>query len=433
MSSKKVNDMETFAKVRRTIWRNPGFIGKSAGAQRLYIILFSSARLSSCGISPYLPAWWAELASDTTEADIQAALVELEEDGNIVIDHTTQEVLIVRYPHHDGWLRPRDKMVTNMWRNYSNIYSFRLRQIFVATIPDEFFDEQYSTPEEAYQIHEGFKASGTERQILQSLSNPNENEEIPGQIPFSPPPTLALEGGSHPPSHPPSDGGSDGTPEQIQKHTTSTNTKYKDKPSSAAPSPSAAPTVQDTTNSDDVSFIETEESEVSNETDSASTEVTETQSSSGTEPKNSAKEVFVVKDLLGEDHVLGETEEQRKEREKREQDAKIRENVEIVFEAWKKSAEKSDRVVLDKKREKLIRNALADYSLEDVLDAVDGWRFSPFHSGQNDQNKKYNDLELLLRNSSKIETFCEFKRNPKVADGVRVIGDHSTAPEEDVF
>jgi hypothetical protein len=90
-----------------------------------------------------------------------------------------------------------------------------------------------------------------------------------------------------------------------------------------------------------------------------------------------------------------------------------------VFEAWQASTGKL-RTAMDGKREAKIRAALALYPLADVLDAVDGWRFSEFHSGTNDRATVYNDLGLLLRDASKVEYFRDMKRDEPWMRGKRV-------------
>lgn len=86
--------------------------------------------------------------------------------------------------------------------------------------------------------------------------------------------------------------------------------------------------------------------------------------------------------------------------------------IEQVFHAWLTSTERTDRTLLDEKRRRLIQAALKHYPLEDVLDAVDGWRFDAHHRGDNDRRRPYNDLELLLRDAKHIEQFRNFKRVP---------------------
>lgn len=93
-----------------------------------------------------------------------------------------------------------------------------------------------------------------------------------------------------------------------------------------------------------------------------------------------------------------------------------------VWQAWLVSraafaAEQGRRpgsVRLDDLRRRRINNALKTYPLEDVIDAVEGWRFSPHHSGENDRNAVYNDIELLLRDAKHIEEFRDYKRRGHV-------------------
>lgn len=84
-----------------------------------------------------------------------------------------------------------------------------------------------------------------------------------------------------------------------------------------------------------------------------------------------------------------------------------------VFEAWITATDRTDRTVFDDKRRRLIRRALDKFPLADVVDAVRGWRHSPHHRGENASATRFNDLELLLRDSAHIEKFRDLERaNP---------------------
>lgn len=90
-----------------------------------------------------------------------------------------------------------------------------------------------------------------------------------------------------------------------------------------------------------------------------------------------------------------------------------------VFDAWvegraelaRRTARRVGTVSLDSKRMNLIKRALSDYPIDEVLDAVRGWLNSPYHCGRNDQRKVYNDLDLLLRDASHIERFRDYHRD----------------------
>lgn len=80
-----------------------------------------------------------------------------------------------------------------------------------------------------------------------------------------------------------------------------------------------------------------------------------------------------------------------------------------VFDAWRESTGK-ERTVMDPKRRRLIQSRLKEFPVEDLVDAVRGWRHSPFHCGQNDHAKTYNDLGLLLRDAAHVEQFRDLER-----------------------
>ncbi len=82
----------------------------------------------------------------------------------------------------------------------------------------------------------------------------------------------------------------------------------------------------------------------------------------------------------------------------------------VVFDEWIKATNRTGATVFSDKRRRLIRNALRDYPLADVLDAVRGWRRSSHHRGENSSGTVYNDLELLLRDAAHIERFRDAER-----------------------
>lgn len=87
-----------------------------------------------------------------------------------------------------------------------------------------------------------------------------------------------------------------------------------------------------------------------------------------------------------------------------------RDDVEVVFEAWKESTD-HPRAVLDPKRRRLILAALGTYSVDDLCAAVRGWRHSAHHRGENDRHTQYNNLELVLRDAHHIEMFRDLERS----------------------
>ncbi len=71
-------------------------------------------------------------------------------------------------------------------------------------------------------------------------------------------------------------------------------------------------------------------------------------------------------------------------------------------------AEYHPRAVPDDKVLKKITARLKEgWSGEDLCLAIDGCHKSPFHCGDNRDGKKYQSLELIVRDSSKVQMFVE--------------------------
>ena len=92
--------------------------------------------------------------------------------------------------------------------------------------------------------------------------------------------------------------------------------------------------------------------------------------------------------------------------------------VERVFDHWK-SQYGHPKAVLTPKRRKLIRAALRDYELDDVLQSISGYQHSPHHMGENSRNTVYDSIELFLRDAKHIEMGLGFYREPAEKAGQR--------------
>ena len=82
-----------------------------------------------------------------------------------------------------------------------------------------------------------------------------------------------------------------------------------------------------------------------------------------------------------------------------------------VFDVWMEATGKTSTTKLDSRRRRKIEQALALYPIQDVLDAAVGWKNSPFHRGENEAGRIYNELDLLLRDGAHIEQFRDLARN----------------------
>lgn len=83
--------------------------------------------------------------------------------------------------------------------------------------------------------------------------------------------------------------------------------------------------------------------------------------------------------------------------------------IQQVFDFWAatfRSSTKGPKPVLSDKRRSKIQRALKDYGLKTCLDAITGCAMSDWHMGDNPRGKRYDDLELILRDSAHIERFA---------------------------
>lgn len=81
-----------------------------------------------------------------------------------------------------------------------------------------------------------------------------------------------------------------------------------------------------------------------------------------------------------------------------------------VFEHWRAAMKKTKAVKLDAKRKGKIRARLKDgFTVDDIKKAIDGCASSAFHMGDNPNGRKHDDLELICRDGTKLESFMSMK------------------------
>ena len=87
--------------------------------------------------------------------------------------------------------------------------------------------------------------------------------------------------------------------------------------------------------------------------------------------------------------------------------------VERVFAHWVFMLGKNPRrCALGPTRRKAIAKALALYDEDTLCLAIDGCASSPWHRGENDREREFSDIELILRDEAHVERFA--------ADGERL-------------
>lgn len=73
-----------------------------------------------------------------------------------------------------------------------------------------------------------------------------------------------------------------------------------------------------------------------------------------------------------------------------------------------------------KERTKIAARLKDGYSVDDIKAAIDGCHRSPHHCGMNERNAKYQTLELIVRDASKVQQFMDVPDGPLVSP--RTIG-----------
>ncbi len=86
----------------------------------------------------------------------------------------------------------------------------------------------------------------------------------------------------------------------------------------------------------------------------------------------------------------------------------MKDEVQEVFDHWVAVSwtGRGVKPVLTDKRRRLVERAVKDYGTEVCKAAVTGNSTSSWHQGQNPGRKKYNSIELILRDAEHIERFA---------------------------
>lgn len=96
-----------------------------------------------------------------------------------------------------------------------------------------------------------------------------------------------------------------------------------------------------------------------------------------------------------------------------------KEQVLIVYRHWQNVHGRS-QARLTEARRKLIRDRLAEgYTMQNLKDAIEGNKLSAYHQGENEKNRVYDSIDLILRSSDKVEQFMGYKHSSAVAKQAR--------------
>lgn len=118
------------ARVHLDIWGDDAWRELSPAAQHLYLVLYTSPRLSFCGADDWRPGRIAARAKGWSLNSIAQAAAELVGGVFLVIDNATEEVLVRSWIKHDGLYRVQN-MAVSMANAWAALNSRALRGVVV--------------------------------------------------------------------------------------------------------------------------------------------------------------------------------------------------------------------------------------------------------------------------------------------------------------
>lgn len=119
-----------FAQVKVSIWQDSDFRSLPPGAQHLYFVLLTSSTLSYCGIADWRPKRIAASADGWTAASVEKAAAVLQGRLYVVVDESTEEILIRSFVRNDGLMK-QPRMAVSMANAYASTASRLLRGVVI--------------------------------------------------------------------------------------------------------------------------------------------------------------------------------------------------------------------------------------------------------------------------------------------------------------
>ena len=180
------------AKVLVQVWRDRDWTSLSIEAQWLYWLLLSQPKLTLVGSLEVTPGRWAAFAPNGSKAVVDAALIELEDAGKVIVDPDTDELLIRTFTTHDlDANRVNVNLARGLWGQWACIASDALRRFAVLLIPDATWEKlEQHAPSDATYIRRSAQLEPGEAYRLRPQPRPR----------FEPPPSSHLPTDTpHPP------------------------------------------------------------------------------------------------------------------------------------------------------------------------------------------------------------------------------------------
>lgn len=127
----------TYARILTSIWDDPEFVKLDPGAQRLYLLLLSQSTTDLAGCSPILVKRWARQSPNTSVRYINRHLNSLFAAKLVLLDNTTDELLVRSYVKHNAAMLKNINMRKAVIRDINKIKSKALRNALMKSLPDD--------------------------------------------------------------------------------------------------------------------------------------------------------------------------------------------------------------------------------------------------------------------------------------------------------
>lgn len=137
------------ARIYLRIWSDQKFVALTANEQRAYLLVLSEPGLTQCGVGPLMVRRWARLAADTSERTIRKALDGLAKQRYLIIDESTEEVLVRSFMRNDKVFR-QPNVARAAYLAWQNVHSAALRAYVLYEVhrvhegpPDDYSDKTW--------------------------------------------------------------------------------------------------------------------------------------------------------------------------------------------------------------------------------------------------------------------------------------------------
>lgn len=105
------------------------------------------------------------------------------------------------------------------------------------------------------------------------------------------------------------------------------------------------------------------------------------------------------------------------------------ESVKEVFAYWQSRLDHPGAKLTAERKRKIVNRLEDGYTLEQIKTAIDGCASSPFHRGDNDRHQRYDDIELICRNGTKLESFIQMTVPISTSTAPRSTPEATSAPD----